>query len=176
MDEETNNNPETTPAPQPEPALEVEIVSNNVVEEKTPPIEQVDVSDHKTENILEEIPSNQNQEQPAEIKSEVVIKPPANNPETVTIFEQVTPEPDKRDGIIKNLLERARSVSQSRKTKKLEKIMARVSQNGKISNNEVARMLRVTNMSAFRYLDLLEKQGEIKQVGKTGRGVFYQKV
>ena len=54
--------------------------------------------------------------------------------------------------------------------------MVRVSQNGKISNNEVARMLRVTNMSAFRYLDLLEKQGKIKQVGKTGRSVFYQKV
>jgi len=43
----------------------------------------------------------------------------------------------------------------------------------RVSNKDVAEKLAVSRTSAFRYLDELEKQGKLKQVGKTGVNVFY---
>jgi len=46
----------------------------------------------------------------------------------------------------------------------------------RITNNEVEHMLGVSNTTAERYLDQLEKAGKLKQIGKTGQGVTYNKV
>lgn len=43
----------------------------------------------------------------------------------------------------------------------------------KVTNNEVEKLLGVSDATATRYLDDLEKQGLIKQVGHSGRSVFY---
>lgn len=47
--------------------------------------------------------------------------------------------------------------------------------NAGISNDDVRKMIGVSDATAVRYLDELEKEGAIKQVGKTGRAVYYQK-
>ena len=47
------------------------------------------------------------------------------------------------------------------------------SKEGRITNDEVEKMLKVSDTTAGRYLEELEKRGRIKQVGKTGRGVYY---
>lgn len=44
-----------------------------------------------------------------------------------------------------------------------------------LTNDEVQKILRVSDATATRYLDELEKEGRIKQVGKTGSGVKYTK-
>ena len=49
-----------------------------------------------------------------------------------------------------------------------------VKQKVKISNKDVCKFLRVSDSTAVRYLNVLEEQGKIKQVGKTGRDYFYQ--
>jgi len=60
---------------------------------------------------------------------------------------------------------------------KKEKIMAQILEmakgGAKVSNREVAKKLGVARTSALRYLDELEKQGKLKQVGKTGVSVIY---
>ena len=43
----------------------------------------------------------------------------------------------------------------------------------RITNNDVEKLLGVSNATAERYLDELEKEGKIEQKGKTGRNVFY---
>lgn len=43
-----------------------------------------------------------------------------------------------------------------------------------VSNREVAEKLGVARTSAFRYLDELEKEGKLKQVGKTGMKTYYK--
>jgi Fic family protein len=43
-----------------------------------------------------------------------------------------------------------------------------------IANNEVEKLLGVSDASATRYLDELEKQGKVEQIGKTGKHVKYQ--
>ncbi|MFH1968095.1 MAG: hypothetical protein ABIJ84_01775 [bacterium] len=54
-------------------------------------------------------------------------------------------------------------------------IMEMVSVKGKISSSDIVSDLDISHTSAMRYLDELEKEGGIRQVGKTGRNVFYTK-
>ena len=46
----------------------------------------------------------------------------------------------------------------------------------RITNDEVERFLGVSNATAERYLDELEKEGILKQVGRTGKHVYYRHV
>ena len=43
-----------------------------------------------------------------------------------------------------------------------------------ITNDDVEKLLGVSNATAERYLDELEKQGTIVQIGKTGQSVHYK--
>ncbi len=45
---------------------------------------------------------------------------------------------------------------------------------GKIKTNEVADLLDISRATAFRYLEELEKEGKIEQVGAFGRNVQYR--
>ena len=54
--------------------------------------------------------------------------------------------------------------------------MARLSEKGKITNDEVEKLLRVSDATATRYLDALEKEGRVRQEGKTGKSVVYIKI
>ena len=45
----------------------------------------------------------------------------------------------------------------------------------KITNDEVEKILHISDATATRYLDILENEGKIKQEGKTGKAVFYSK-
>jgi Winged helix-turn-helix DNA-binding len=77
---------------------------------------------------------------------------------------------------IRNLLAKASAKIQSKKKAKLEKILQVLNTKNKITNDEVQKLLRVSDATATRYLSALAKEGKIKQVGKTGTGVVYQKV
>ena len=46
----------------------------------------------------------------------------------------------------------------------------------KITNDEVEKFLHVSDATATRYLSQLEKEGKIKQSGKTGKGVSYSRI
>lgn len=81
------------------------------------------------------------------------------------------------------LLVKARNAIQFRKRKKLDRIMTLFDKkkNGstgspQVTNDEVEKLLRVSDATASRYLSQLEKEGRIKQNGKTGRGVSYSKI
>lgn len=71
------------------------------------------------------------------------------------------------------LLAKAKNVIQFRKRKKLDKIMTLFLKQSKITNDEVEKILHVSDATATRYLSQLEKEGKIKQVGKTGHAVSY---
>ena len=61
------------------------------------------------------------------------------------------------------------------KDKKLHQILGMIAVSEKITNNDVEKLLGVSDATATRYLDELEKQGLIKQMGKTGKDVYYEK-
>ncbi len=75
----------------------------------------------------------------------------------------------------------ARAKIQDTKRKKLDRIMALLEKkkNGstgspQVTNDEVEKLLHVSDATATRYLQTLEKENRVKQTGKTGTAVFYE--
>ncbi len=77
--------------------------------------------------------------------------------------------------IVLLLLQKGRAIIQLRKYKKLERIMGLFAKKPHIRNDDVEKLLRVSDATATRYLSLLERSGKITQSGKAGRGVVYVK-
>lgn len=59
------------------------------------------------------------------------------------------------------------------KTENKKKILEFIQANGKIQNNDAEKLAGVSNATAERYLDELEKEGKLTQHGTIGQGVFY---
>ena len=77
---------------------------------------------------------------------------------------------------VRDVLVKARVAIQDHKRKKRDKIMQALNTKNKITNDEVEKLLHVSDATATRYLSALEKENKIKQVGKTGTGVVYSKI
>lgn len=124
--------------------------------------------------------------------AEAVSAPETAQPTTPTAQippnEPIEPEPDPiqppsaaapvQTGILhtaRDLLNKARVAIQDRKRKKRDKIMQTLNTKNKIANDEVEKLLHVSDATATRYLSALEKEGKIKQVGRTGTGVTYSR-
>lgn len=61
----------------------------------------------------------------------------------------------------------------SRTQRRKDILLEYLKHRGKITNNEVEDLLDVSDATATRYLQQLEDEGKIKQVGSAGKGVFY---
>ena len=57
---------------------------------------------------------------------------------------------------------------------KKKKILELLAEKGKLSNAEVRKVLGVSDRSVVRYMDDLEREGKIEQVGDAGRHVVYR--
>ena len=123
--------------------------------------------------VSESAPAPTTQADPVEQTAQVPVNEPLS-PE----HEPITPAPASAPQAhpARDLLVKARATIQDRKHKKLEKILEFLNMKGKITNDEVEKLLHVSDATATRYLSTLEKDGKIKQVGKTGTGVAYTKV
>lgn len=49
-------------------------------------------------------------------------------------------------------------------------------QGNRAANDDIEKLLGVSDATTTRYLDELEKEGKIKQVGAIGRQVYYEKL
>jgi len=70
-------------------------------------------------------------------------------------------------------LEQARQARTNKKNEAKDKILELVKEQGKINNDDVEKLLGVSDSTATNYLDELEQEGKIVQQGDVGRGVFY---
>jgi len=73
-------------------------------------------------------------------------------------------------------LEEYNKKMQEKKEQAKEKIMELFGIKDKISHSEVVKELGVSKNTVIRYLDELETENKVKQVGKTGQSVFYTKI
>jgi ribosomal protein S25 len=113
---------------------------------------------------------------------------PANEPIVIPPFDSSptplpqtpsgapTPSPAEAGRSGRDLLVKARASIQDRKRKKLEKILELLDVKKKITNDEVEKLLHVSDATATRYLSELEKKGTIKQVGRTGKAIVYTRI
>lgn len=79
-----------------------------------------------------------------------------------------------RDFAIK-LLIKAREAIQFRRRKKLDRLMTLFLKKSEITNDDVEKLLHVSDSTATRYLSILEKEGKIKKNGKGSRTVTYSR-
>ncbi len=62
------------------------------------------------------------------------------------------------------------------KERRKQKILSLLAERGEVRNDEVQKVLGVSDASATNYLDELEKEGKVAQSASTGRGVSYRKI
>lgn len=62
------------------------------------------------------------------------------------------------------------------KAENIRKVLELLNTKHPITNNDVESYLGVSDATATRYLDELEKEGKLVQVGKTGRYVYYERI
>ncbi len=60
-----------------------------------------------------------------------------------------------------------------KKQENKDKILEFLKDNEKVANNDVEKLCNVSNATAERYLNELEKEEKLIQHGKIGRDVFY---
>ena len=62
----------------------------------------------------------------------------------------------------------------ARKRENKEKVLALLGERGEISNEDIREALGVSAATVVRYMDELEQEGKIGQVGSTGHAVKYR--
>ena len=158
--------PENTPVSEPETVAEPATTASEGLAEpvtETPKVETAQVGG--TEPLPEPTPA-----QPELVKEE---KPVVTRDDTPTTkpAERSVSEKEKL-GLLRQM---ARATIQLRREKKLAKIMALFAKQTAVTNDEVEKLLHVSDATATRYLSILAERGKLKQVGHTGRGVRYEK-
>lgn len=169
-----------------ETSIPVETTSEERI--TTTPVEQVEVKPKQEE--VSEVVEISNNEIPVEETQEEVIAEISQTEEAPQV-EEIQPQPVQQEqpqtqtvekivyqtppNLIQNLLNKARAKIQERKRIKLDKIMSLFELNSEISNSNIQNLLRTTKRSATRYLNILEKEQKITQVGNAGRSVKYVK-
>lgn len=63
-----------------------------------------------------------------------------------------------------------------KKRENLEKARQIFAERDRVANDDIEALLGVSDATATRYLDELEEEGRIRQIGKTGRHVYYEKI
>ena len=164
------NTAHSEPAKAPPEALEsspndFSVKSNDIPPSNSTPTEAV--NEQKTE---EKQAKNEASPEPV---SEPVEAP---EPQTAQIPVNEPLERKPKSSFARELLITARNAIQFQKKKKLDKVMSFFLQQSKTPNDEVEKFLHVSDATATRYLSQLEKEGKIKQSGKTGKGVSYSRI
>ncbi|MDO8550080.1 MAG: hypothetical protein Q7S39_08035 [Ignavibacteria bacterium] len=111
-------------------------------------------------------------------------KPPASPEPKPRASAEATPPVASSSNHMRELQVKEQLAIKNKKRKKLDLVMTlfiKQSKNGstsspQVTNDEVEKFLHVSDATATRYLSILEKEGKIKQNGKTGKGVSYSKI
>jgi predicted HTH transcriptional regulator len=160
MEEEQKENEETE-APKEETLLKEKPPTEAPTE--TPQIEQetpIEETLPETQPEVEE-PQIENQEIP---QGAPPITQPPPQPEV-----SVQPEPSRLRQLWQKFLESLKE----RKAKRLEKILQLAREKGEITNDDVERLLHVSDKTATRYLNELVREGKLKRLGSPSH-VKYQ--
>ena len=122
-----------------------------------------------------------NVEAPANVETPAP-EPPVQAVETVVAAAERAreerlerPAPAPSPNIVQELLIKARAKIQARKRQKFDRIMEKLTRDGKVTNADVQKLVRVSKPTATRYLSLLEREGRLRQVGSKGKAVSYLK-
>lgn len=110
---------------------------------------------------------------PAETAQEQANEPLAVQPEPIALPQPAAAAAPSQ--IARDNARRSVDSRQSRARKKLEKILALVAKIGAVGNDDVEKLLHVSDATATRYLAQLVHEGRLRKVGRIGAAVRYEK-
>lgn len=140
---------------------------------KEPKPEELPAESRKTEEITK--PAQTSENPTAQIPENEPLAPELQPSVSAEVIVPVVVATNSKLSL-HDLIAKAQNAIQFRKRKKLDKIMALFLKQPKITNDEVEKFLHVSDATAERYLNILEKENKIKQVGKTGKAVSYSRI
>jgi len=127
------------------------------------------------ESPKEEIPKeSQAKETPSETQPEVkepqveIREIPQGAPPVTQPEVSAQPEPSR----LRQLWQRFLESLKERKTKRLEKILQIAREKGEITNDDVEKLLRVSDKTATRYLNELVREGKLKRLGSPSHAKY----
>ena len=158
--------PPEAPEASPSPESAVPVTNDILANERLNPAQEPEVSvDPNNSNItIEKRGNDVTITEVMEPTAQMAGNEPLNTMETEKIKQR------------KENLEKANQTRQDKKRKKIDAILDLFAKQTNLTNDEVEKLLHVSDATATRYLETLEKEGKIKQVGKTGKGVMYEKI
>lgn len=166
---------ETLPeAPQTSPNPESAVPVNNDISANEPLNQPTETAQTPTETQQTEESPEQNsvpetlQNSPENVPPQPTAQMPPNEP--IDLAEEIKTKQREEN------LKLANETRQEKKRKKIDAILNLFVERQTVTNDEVEKLLHVSDATATRYLEQLEKEGKIKQVGKTGRSVKYEKI
>lgn len=193
IDSQNNNKEETNAGDKP-----VEQGSDSE-KPQSEPVESVKVSQEPTEEPIKEsvlvtsepekvrestpavtkAPEQEPEAEKLEIPEEPIIAEPSAQKEPAVPLEQSQPQKSEQavtsnKNIIKKLLQKAQAKIQTRRQKRLDKILVALQEKSRLSNKDIRKIIRKSRYTIVRYLDILEKQGKVRQVGKIGKHTYYE--
>ena len=115
-----------------------------------------------------ELPEAESPPAPLAVPPEVPPSVPPPEPAPAPTPMPASPQPS-----IKNLQSQANQKIKERKRLRLEKIVQLAQKRGRIVNDDVEKLLHVSNATATRYLSMLVKSGQLKRFGTRG-GAWYE--
>ena len=121
-------------------------------------------------------PTSEPSQTPPQIQQGTAQPEPTSTPASAPASMPAQAPMETPQNILMLLLTKARLVTQLRKHKKLAKIMALFAKKKSIANDDVEKLLHVSDATALRYLTQLKKENKITQIGKTGKAVVYNKI
>lgn len=159
-----------TPAPEPSPSEQPSVFETKPAEPAPAPVELPPTPE--TPASIEPPPSvKQLTPEPPPPPSEPPQSDPIPPPPSPTQTPQSQPsEPTRQNPLA--FLQRAREKIQFRKRTKLEKIMALAAKKRSITNDDIEKLLRVSDATATRYLAELVRQGRLKPSGVRGSAKY----
>jgi predicted HTH transcriptional regulator len=144
--------------------------------------QNIDISDTTPEPVIDQTaqvpPIEPLPSEPVSETKQVEPEPESVETDSVPVSSPTQAEPVSvpKPNLARDLLNKARFAIQTRKRVKLDRIMTLFTKRTNITNDEVEKFLHVSDATATRYLEILEKENKIKQTGKTGKGVTYTKI
>jgi predicted HTH transcriptional regulator len=127
----------------------------------------------KEETLSEEAPSTEAPAEAPQIQPEVKepqIETQETPPATPTPQPEIPTQPE--PSILRQLWQKALEKIRERKSKRLEKILQLASKKGEITNDDVEKLLHVSDRAASRYLNELVRQGRLKRIGSPSHAKY----
>ena len=121
-------------------------------------------------SLPEEIPLVSSKSELQSVEASVM----EQNTESVTKSDELKEYLSENKSYVSRLLDRANNALSIKRQKKLDKIVEFAKNNRTIKNDDIEKLLRISDATATRYLAKLVKSGRLRRAGGKTAGITYE--